>query len=152
MRAAASLPNAAPERFVMIRLISLALVSLAAVMPAPVRPQDAAGCDTSMATAELNACAETELTKADAALNEIYKKALTHIAANGGDKPYDSKSWEEALRKSQRAWVAYRDADCKDLVPMSWTGGTATSGEVLGCLKEKTEARAKDLKDRYGLE
>ena len=109
-------------------------------------------CSKAMATAELNQCAETELTKADAALNEIYKKALTHIAANGGDKPYDSKSWEEALRKSQRAWVAYRDADCKDLVPMSWTGGTATSGEVLGCLKEKTEARAKDLKDRYGLE
>ena len=130
-------------------VFALALV----VMPTLGRAEDpAVDCDSATATSELNFCADQELSKADAQLNQVYKKVLAFIATNGGEKPYDAKSWEAALRESQRAWVAFRDADCKGLVPMSWTGGSGTSGAVLGCMSEKTKARTKELSELYELE
>lgn len=123
------------------------------VLPTLGRAEDpAVDCANASATAELNFCAEKELDKADAQLNQVYKKVLAFIAKNGSEKPFDAKSWEAALRESQRAWVAFRDADCKGLVPMSWTGGSGTSGAVLGCLSEKTKARMKELEELYELE
>jgi uncharacterized protein YecT (DUF1311 family) len=108
-------------------------------------------CTKAMATAELNFCAEKSFDSADAKLNEAFKKVLSYVAETGGEKPYDAKSWEAALRASQHAWVAFRDADCKGLLPMSWSGGTATTGEVLGCMQEKTQARTKELLERYDI-
>jgi uncharacterized protein YecT (DUF1311 family) len=109
-------------------------------------------CTAPLSTYAINTCADQALGKADARLNEVYKKVLVFIAKTGGEKPYDAKTWEEALRASQRAWLAFRDAHCKGLVPMSWSGGSATSGEVLGCMTEKTEARTKELQSMYELE
>ena len=100
----------------------------------------------------MNACAEKELDAADAALNEVYKKVLTFVAKSDGEKPYDAKSWEDALRASQRAWVAYRDAQCKGLVPMTWTGGTGATAEVLSFMSGLTKTRSKELGELYALE
>lgn len=106
-------------------------------------------CDSPMSTAEINICSDREYGRADAELNAVFKKVLASIAKAGDDKPYDAKSWEAQLRASQRAWIAYRDADCKGLVPMEWSGGTGTTGAVLGCMIEKTRTRTKELADRY---
>lgn len=103
-------------------------------------------------THEINVCSERDYAAADAKLNAVWKNVLAHVSENGGEAPWDAKSWEETLRASQRAWVAFRDADCKDAVPMEWTGGTGTTAAVLGCLTEKTRARTKDLETRFGLE
>lgn len=113
--------------------------------------QTAAGsaCDTASSTVELNRCSERDLQSADAKLNDMFQFALTAIKENGGDKPYDAKSWEAALRASQRAWIVFRDADCKDLVPKGWGGGTGTTSAVLGCLTSKTTARTKELQDLF---
>ena len=64
-------------------------------------------------------------------------------------KNYFPQSFEEAMRKSQRAWVAFRDADCKELAAQYWAGGTGTTSAVLGCMTEKTVQRTKELKDLY---
>lgn len=101
-------------------------------------------------TVESNFCADKDLKSADAKLNEVYKKVLAQIAESGLEKPYDRHSWEEALRESQRAWITFRDLDCKGAVPMEWSGGTGTTAAVLICMKDKTEARTKDLEERYG--
>lgn len=123
---------------------------LVALCPVPAGAEEPEiDCATASATSELNSCAEKALEKADGELDIAYQKVVAFIAKNGGDKPYDSKSWEEALRASQRAWLAYRDADCKGLVPMAWSGGSATSGEVLGCMTGMTAARTKELISRY---
>jgi uncharacterized protein YecT (DUF1311 family) len=106
-------------------------------------------CNRASSTIEMNYCSERAFEKADAKLNEAYQAVLKHIRANGGEAPYDSKSWEEALRASQRAWIAYRDAECNGLVPMEWSGGTGTTTAVNGCMSELTEARTKVLKERY---
>lgn len=102
-------------------------------------------CSNAMTTYEQNYCADKDLAEADKKLNEAYQKLLDGIAKTDGEKPFDAKSWEKALRESQRAWVAFRDADCDGLVPMSWGGGTGTTAVVLGCKTAKTEARTKEL-------
>lgn len=109
-------------------------------------------CDNAMSTYEMNACALKDFEKADAALNAVYQRAIKSVPEMATEKPFDAKSWEEALRKSQRAWLAYRDAECKDHVPMHWTGGSGTNADVLGCMSTLTEARTKELKDRYEVE
>ena len=123
--------------------------------PLPARAEDAeppVDCANAMSTHEMNFCADKAFQAADAKLNDIYQRSLKRIAGMGSEKPYDSASFAEALRKSQRAWVTFRDADCKDLVPMIWAGGTATTAEVLGCMTSKTTARSEELRERYLLE
>jgi uncharacterized protein YecT (DUF1311 family) len=134
----------------MLIAAAVALVALGATEP--VLADEPVDCSNAMSTYEINFCADKDLAKADAALNAIYQKALAKIAESDQEKPYDAKSWEAALRESQRAWVAFRDADCKGLVPMAWAGGSGTSMEVLGCMTAKTDARTKELKERLGLE
>jgi uncharacterized protein YecT (DUF1311 family) len=97
----------------------------------------------------MNFCADKQFAAADAELNAVYKTALASIAKSDGEAPYDRKSWEAALRASQRAWIAFRDADCKGLVPMEWSGGSGGTVAVLGCMIELTQARAKTLKERF---
>jgi uncharacterized protein YecT (DUF1311 family) len=102
-------------------------------------------CAKATATTELNYCSLKEFEAADVKLNEAYRRALADIRESRGDKPYDRKSWEMALQASQKAWIAFRDADCNGLVPMSWGGGTGTTSAVLGCNTTKTELRTKEL-------
>jgi uncharacterized protein YecT (DUF1311 family) len=128
-----------------MRFLVLALLALAA-SPAGAQTLD---CSNANTTVEMNFCADKEYAAADAGLNETYKAALAKIAKSGGERPYDSKSWEAALRASQRAWIAFRDAECKGLVPMQWGGGSGTTLAVLGCMTSLTQARAAMLKEQF---
>jgi uncharacterized protein YecT (DUF1311 family) len=107
-------------------------------------------CEDIRNTVESNFCADKDFQRADAKLNEIYKKVLAQISEAGLEKPYDRHSWENALREGQRAWITFRDLDCKGAVPMEWSGGTGTTAAVLICMKEKTETRIRELEERYG--
>lgn len=106
-------------------------------------------CGNAVTTYEMNACADRAFTAADADLNAVYQRALKAVPEMASDKPYDAKSWEAALRASQRAWVAFRDAECRDHVAMFWTGGTGATVDIVSCMSEKTKARSKELSDRY---
>jgi uncharacterized protein YecT (DUF1311 family) len=106
-------------------------------------------CANAGNTIEMNFCADREYAAADAALNAAYKVALASIAKSDGEKPYDPKSWEAALRASQRAWIAYRDSECKGLEPMQWGGGTGSTGGVLACMTQLTQERTRSLKERF---
>jgi uncharacterized protein YecT (DUF1311 family) len=107
-------------------------------------------CGKAATTVEMNYCADRDYAEADRALNETYQKALAVIARSGGPAPYTPAQWEQELRASQRAWLAFRDADCKGLAPMEWSGGSGTASAVLGCMIDLTKARSKALLDRYG--
>ncbi len=112
--------------------------------------REAIDCANAMSTYEMNACADKDFTAADAELNEVYMQALKSVPSMAVEDPaYNAKSWEAALRKSQRAWVAFRDAECQGHVAMFWTGGTGATADIVGCMTEKTNARIKELKDRY---
>jgi uncharacterized protein YecT (DUF1311 family) len=107
-------------------------------------------CANATSTAEMNYCVDREYQTADAELNEVYQMVLRSIREGGGEAPYDPVSWEAALVEAQRTWIAFRDADCKGLVPMEWTGGSGTTVAVLGCMIELTKERTRALGERYG--
>ncbi len=115
----------------------------------PGHTADDVDCDKAVTTVDLNACAEQSLDVADKALNETYKKILADLALPDTENAAGNLKWSEALKVSQRAWVAFRDADCVKLMVHEAGGGTATTGAILGCLTEMTDARTKSLKERY---
>jgi len=100
---------------------------------------------------ELNACADAELAKADAALNVAYRLVVKQMA----DDPLFVKN----LRSAQRAWVAFRDAElearftCSEkdvrqswgsMYPMLWSARKAA------LTKERTRQLQQILQDGPG--
>jgi len=125
------------------------IFSLAGLGAARAADAETIDCANAASTAEMNFCADKDYQAADKALNAAYANAVAFIRTRNMEKPYDAASFEEAMRNAQRTWVAYRDADCKELVAQEWAGGSGTSAAALGCMTEKTIQRTKELKDRY---
>jgi uncharacterized protein YecT (DUF1311 family) len=130
-------------------LLHLLALGLAFIFAPAARAEDI-NCANASSTVEMNFCADKDFEAADKALNATYEATLATTKTRDLEEPYDAKSFEEAMRAAQRAWVAYRDADCKGLVAQEWAGGSGTSAAVLGCMTEKTIERTKELKERYG--
>lgn len=127
-----------------------ALMACALMAAAPVRAEPDIDCGNAASTYEMNECAGRDYEKVDAELNRVYKAALAAIPEMAVDEPrFNAKSWEAALRASQRAWIAYRDAECDEHVPMSWSGGTGTTVAVISCKTGLTEERTKALREHY---
>jgi uncharacterized protein YecT (DUF1311 family) len=53
--------------------------------------------------AELNACADTELTRVDNTLNSLFKRLIAEASADDSDAV-------PSIRRAERAWRSYRDA------------------------------------------
>src|SRR5262249_50821414 len=68
--------------------------------------QESAGCkswgDKASSQQELNVCAGEEAARADAKLNEVYRKLLLAAGRRSGTV--------QKIKIAQRAWIAYRDA------------------------------------------
>ena len=81
------------------------------------------------------ACADQELKKVDAALNTHYRKLQQQL----------EPEQREALKKSQRAWLQYREARCsfEALGPVA-PGGAASQSL---CMLEMTAQKADYLRD-----
>lgn len=138
----------------MTKRLSIALAAIVLVTAtAPALARDRAGpkidCENAFSTYEINACADRDYRKADKKLNRAYQDALRSVDDVSGGGPYDSKTWTKSLRTSQRAWIGFRDAECKGHTPKHWGGGTATTSQVLGCMKAKTEQRTRELTNAY---
>lgn len=82
-------------------------------------------------------CGEAEIKVQDARLNRAYKSDMADMAENPAGKA--------ALLKAQRAWIAFRDADCATIRAVS--GGTIASIYVQSCFLEHTADRADALED-----
>lgn len=87
---------------------------------------------------EMNRQAADEAEKADQKLNRVYQKALSTLDAEG----------QKLLRTSQRAWVAYRDADAASAAD-EMRGGSAAPLLSGGTKASLTRERTKVLMERY---
>ena len=105
------------------------LFALAVMAPAK-NPQ----CD-SIKTTDLIACAADSYETADAALNATWKKL--------------PKS--EELVRAQKAWIAFRDAECEAANPAEPQGREYPIHRLV-CLSNLTNQRTKQLHEHYGSE
>lgn len=86
---------------------------------------------------EMNAEAAAEFAKADKELNEVYAKVLGVL---------DDTS-KEKLKKSQRAWVAYRDAEADFSADAEARGGSMWPLVHEGTRTRLTKERVRSLKE-----
>ena len=108
-------------------------------------------CRAATSTPETQTCLHKALDAADAKLNAAYKKALSVIEQD--DRPLDAKAtWKAQFTAAQRAWIAFRDADCGDLTFSEWNNGSGTTGALYACRYDKTVQRTEDILRRYPLQ
>ncbi|MDJ1464299.1 lysozyme inhibitor LprI family protein [Nitratireductor sp. GZWM139] len=99
---------------------------------------DELDCDDAQTQADMTQCAGKSYQAADKKLNARYGDAM---------KRYESN--EEArtlLRDAQRAWIAFRDAEC-DLATLGVRGGSIEPMIRAQCLEDLTEDRSDQLED-----
>jgi uncharacterized protein YecT (DUF1311 family) len=97
-----------------------------------------AQCENAGTTANTTSCMSNEYKKADAELNRIYKIAFKGLDPKEADN----------LKKAQRAWIIYRDAQC-DAEYAKWEGGSGGPSAHLGCLVRLTRLRTRELHKTY---
>ncbi|WP_375271553.1 lysozyme inhibitor LprI family protein [Sphingomonas sp.] len=90
---------------------------------------------------------------ADAQLNAAYRTAMARMKQlDRGTRPADlppaernKPSYSQALLNSQRAWLAYRDANCR-VFSYEYRGGSAQALSSRVCLTRVTRARTAELR------
>ena len=85
---------------------------------------------------DMNQCLAEEYKKVDAELNDVYRQ-LTGSLADAS-----------ALRKSQAAWVRFRELDCEYVSSGIGSGGSLKPFSDNACRIDLTEKRIRDLQ-RY---
>ena len=103
-------------------------------------------CSNAQTTIDINACAGRNYQAADRKLNQAFGQLLANAKQSDRDVQGADYSYEQALHTAQRAWIAFRDADCKQ-PPPPLSGSIATM-EQLDCLTENTIQRTNVLNRR----
>jgi uncharacterized protein YecT (DUF1311 family) len=122
----------------------LAAVVLLSVLPAMAAAQ-AVDCDNALTQADMNACAYQDWEQADAELNALWPKARAAMKRLDSVLSDDLRGADAALLASQRAWIAFRDAQCR-AEGFAMRGGSAEPMLVSGCLATLTRQRIEDLR------
>jgi uncharacterized protein YecT (DUF1311 family) len=122
------------------------VVCLTLAAPSHAQQSSAESACVALPAAAQSGCLEKLAEAADAKLNEVYRRAISAIEKSDGN---DIAAWKAELKKAQQAWIAFRDADCGDLVGYEWGHGTGMGAATESCLLEKTEQRTRELVARY---
>ena len=89
----------------------------------------------------MNICAAAGYKKADARLNEAYREVMKRMS--------DDAEGRKLLQTAQRAWIAFRDAECAFSANDS-KGGSIYPMLISECLEELSNARTEQLKGDLG--
>lgn len=116
----------------MTRTLLLATVALLAAATA----QAADDCANAQDQSTMDICAGEAYKKSDRQLNDLYKKIEARLK--------DDAATTKLLVTAQRAWVAFRDAECA-FSSSGVSGGSVYPMIHSMCLDGLTQARAKDL-------
>ena len=106
-------------------------------------------CENASSTVEMNYCGEQAYMKVDAELNRVYQEIVKGIDTHDDMEADRLKTWKDTLKAAQKAWIAFKEKDCGELIYLEWYGGTGAASASYGCLIQKTETRIKELKERY---
>lgn len=121
-----------------------AVVLLLSVLPVTSLAQET-DCAAAQTQTEMNACAYQDWEAADAVLNALWPQARAVTKAQDADLPEELKGADQALLNAQRAWIAFRDAQCAS-EGFAMRGGSAEPLLIYGCMASLTEDRVEDLR------
>jgi uncharacterized protein YecT (DUF1311 family) len=117
--------------------MGLRLAILLSVAAVPLSIARAESCGNAVTQGELNDCANEASRKSDAELNALYKQIMSRLK--------DDTKQAKLLATAQRAWIAFRDAECA-FVNSPSTGGSVYPMVLSNCRDRLTRARVNDLK------
>lgn len=120
-----------------MRLLLLATLALAAPLFATAARAD--DCANASDQATLDACAGKDFDAADKKLNDAYKQITDRLKDNAASK--------KLLVDAQRAWVAFRDAECAFQGGPPDNAGSVRPMVVANCQAGLTTLRLKDLQN-----
>jgi uncharacterized protein YecT (DUF1311 family) len=98
----------------------------------------AVDCDNASNQATMNQCAAQQNAAADKELNALYQQITSRFKGNPDNK--------KLLVGAQRAWVAFRDAECK-FSASGVEGGSVYPLIYSNCTTELTKARIQTFKN-----
>lgn len=116
---------------------------------------DERSCADPMDQQTMTACAVLDFERAAEELDRQFERTLADMAATdreieaGGGAGDAMPTYAEALQESQRAWLAYRDAQCA-FEGYEMRGGSGERMVVAHCLASLTRARAESLGELWG--
>lgn len=102
-------------------------------------------CKEPQTQADMTICAGKDYEKADKQLNVEYQKLRKLLTERDKAADADGKGAADALVTAQRAWVAFRDANCA-LSGFQARGGSMEPMLISSCLAEMSTKRADDLR------
>lgn len=97
---------------------------------------------------EFGPASAQELAAADRRLNQVYQRRIADARADDRNDRR-TRGWysqEAALRSSERAWITFRDAECRYLTQQD-VGSRGHEALVRGCLLEQVEERTEELRE-----
>ncbi|NTJ43098.1 lysozyme inhibitor LprI family protein [Agrobacterium larrymoorei] len=122
-------------------LLALLLIGVASGASAEEQPN----CAEPTTQMDMNQCAGLDYEKADKALNAQYQALRKVLGERDKDADEGAKGYNDALVAAQRAWVAFRDANC-DLAGFQARGGSMEPMLVSSCLADMSRKRTEELK------
>ncbi len=117
------------------RMKNVVVAAAIAIAPAPIA--SANDCATAMDQRTMNECADQIYKKSDAELNALYKLIKQRLK--------DDTDTTKLLVAAQRAWVSFRDAECK-FSTLAVSGGSVYPIIYSGCADRLTRKRIDDFK------
>jgi uncharacterized protein YecT (DUF1311 family) len=112
--------------------------------PAPAQ-EPAIDCKNPQTQRDMTSCAGRDFEAADKALNEQYQASRRIMKKWDSEVSEYSRGAEDALIKAQRAWIAYRDAQCASF-GFQVHGGTLEPQLIYQCRADLTRKRTTELK------
>lgn len=107
-----------------------------------------AGEEGGYSTLGMSMCNRDEADAWDVLLNEEYKKTMAVFAELDADDAVYFPNLDkrvDTLRAAQRAWIAYRDAECLNEYAL-WGSGSMRHIIYTGCILEETAERTIELR------
>ncbi len=128
--------------------VAFAAAACLATAATPGRSEEV-DCGELVSNVEMTECQHRHYEVVDKELNRVYGLALASIAKQEHLTATQRSDWEDAFRRAQRSWVAFKEVDCGEMIGWEWYEGSGMALESWTCLVERTEQRTKEIQSRY---
>jgi len=95
---------------------------------------------------EVYSCAQKNKNETELDLNKEYKLAKIRVETLFKGDGKESRQYMDTLTEAQRAWLKYRDNDCKLASYAADKGSDLSNANISVCTSELNEQRIKKLK------